>query len=295
MIRGTSRHGNFDNADLANNVLVGGIGSDLLEGRGGADLLVGGSVTVVNDGIDHIVMTSDFSLDFAKLRSSPAGAVVRLAGFGSDTQTAIATGGDAAGDFLMGIEGLIGSRFNDTLTGNSLNNVLAGGLGSDILDGKTGIDTADYSGDHFFDLSLIHDTADKVVVQLGLNGARGTGVEFRQHVILTLPVTVTYEQISTDTLISIENVTGTAGPDTITGNALANVLDGRDGNDTLDGGFGDDTLIGGAGIDTASFISHDAITSVFEVDTITLGLDGATDKQPGCVYPRTAAKDSNCR
>src|SRR4029077_2526985 len=96
--------------------------------------------------------------------------------------------------------------------------------------------------------------------------------------------TITYEQISTDTLISIENVNGTAGPDTITGNEFANVLDGRDGNDTLDGGFGDDTLIGGAGIDTASFVSHDAITSVVEVDTITLGLNGATGQATRSVF-----------
>ena len=59
---------------------------------------------------------------------------VRLSGVATDTQTGIATGGDAAGDTLVGIEGLIGSRFNDTLTGNALNNVLAGGFGSDVLD-----------------------------------------------------------------------------------------------------------------------------------------------------------------
>jgi len=38
----------------------------------------------------------------------------------------------------MSIEGLVGSKFDDTLTGNSLDNVLAGGLGNDILNGKAG-------------------------------------------------------------------------------------------------------------------------------------------------------------
>ncbi len=115
------------------NVLVGGNGSDILEGRGGADVLIGGS------------FSADFSFDFASYESSPAAVTVRLAGVGSDTQTAIATGGDAQGDTLVGIEGLIGSKFNDTLTGNSLNNVLVGFDGTNILDGKAGIDTVDYS------------------------------------------------------------------------------------------------------------------------------------------------------
>src|SRR5262249_5674369 len=81
--------------------------------------------------------------------------------------------------------------------------------------------------------------------------------------------------VSSDTLISIENVTGTNGADVLIGNEGANVLDGRSGNDTLDGGFGNDTLIGGAGTDTASYISHDAVAPLGEIDTITLGLNGA--------------------
>jgi Ca2+-binding RTX toxin-like protein len=170
-----------------------------------------------------------------------------------------------------GIEGLIGSRFDDTLTGNALNNVLAGGLGNDTLDGKGGIDRVDYSRDHFFDVG---DTADQVVVRLGINGASGTGAEFKAFANPFGPPFIV--QVSTDTLISIENVTGSAGPDTIVGNELSNTLEGRGGNDNLDGGFGDDTLIGGAGIDTASFLSHDtALVLAGEQIKISLGLNGA--------------------
>jgi len=129
--------GNFEVINNpGNNELIGGNGSDVLEGRGGADILIGGSAT------------ADFFTDFASYESSPAAVTVRLAGIGNDTQTAIANGGDAQGDTLVGIEGLLGSRFNDTLTGNALDNVLAGGLGNDTLDGKGGNDTADYSRDH---------------------------------------------------------------------------------------------------------------------------------------------------
>src|SRR5262249_27897442 len=237
------------------NVLNGGGGDDVMEGRGGADVLNGGS-----------------GFNYASYESSPAAVTVRLAGVGSgDTQTFLATGGHATGDTFSSIQGLLGSAFDDSLTGNSLPNVLAGGLGDDTLDGKGGTDTVDYSHDHFSDIGT---TADKVVVHLGLNGNSGTGAEFDAHVdIHTLTTTST--QVSTDTLISIENVTGTNGPDEIVGNEQANTLDGRQGNDTLDGGFGDDTLIGGAGSDTASYVSHDGAAPLGEINTITLGLNGA--------------------
>jgi Ca2+-binding RTX toxin-like protein len=251
-----------------NNELIGGNGSDVLEGRGGADILIGGSAP------------ADFFTDFASYESSPGAVTVQLAGVGTDNQAAIATGADATGDTLVGIEALLGSRFDDILTGNSLDNILAGGLGSDTLDGKGGNDTVDYSRDHFFDriTVLSSDTADKVVVALGLNGAQGTGTEFKAHFAPGLPGGgggVTFDQVSVDKLISIENVTGTAGSDTITGNEKDNLLDGREGDDTLDGGFGDDTLIGGAGNDTASFISHDGTTPLGEQNVISLGLNGA--------------------
>ena len=52
-----------------------------------------------------------------------------------------------------------------------------------------------------------------------------------------------------DTLVSIENITGSAHTDNLGGNAEANVLNGGPGNDGLWGSGGDDTLIGGPGAD----------------------------------------------
>jgi Ca2+-binding RTX toxin-like protein len=43
--------------------------------------------------------------------------------------------------------------------------------------------------------------------------------------------------------MTIENLNGTTGNDTLTGNAAANVMDGRAGVDTLIGGLGDDTYM----------------------------------------------------
>jgi Ca2+-binding RTX toxin-like protein len=255
------------------NVLNGGPGNDILEGRGGADTLNGGS-----------------GFDFASYESSPGAVTVRLPGVGADAQTAIASGADATGDTFSSIEGLVGSRFADHLTGNSLNNVLVGGLGSDILDGKDGIDTADYSTDHILDFGFLGDnidSADRVVVNLGLNGAQGTGAEFK---VIPGSGGQAFSQVSVDTLISIENVTGTAGPDSIVGNEQDNVLDGRGGNDLIDGGFGNDVLIGGGGSNSVSFVSHDVgPSSLFETNTISLGLNGAdgsyTRSHPVFTFP----------
>ena len=203
----------FNNPGI--NIFNGGGGNDLLEGRGGADTLNGQG-----------------GFDLASYKSSSAPVTVRLAGVNGDTQTALASGGDATGDKLSSIEGLIGSCGVDRLTGNSLDNLLAGGLGSDILNGMDGTDTVDYSRDHFFDAG---DTADRVEVHLGLNGANGTGDEFK------LQGDGTFTRVSTDTLTSIENVIGTAGSDMIVGNELDNMLEGRGGSNDLDGGLGDDS------------------------------------------------------
>jgi Ca2+-binding RTX toxin-like protein len=216
-----------------NNIFNGGGGNDLLEGRGGADTLNGQS-----------------GFDLASYESSSAAVTVRLAGVNGDTQTALASGGDAAGDRLSSIEGLVGSVLSDHLTGNSLDNLLAGGLGSDTLNGMDGTDTADYSRDHFFDLG---DTPTRVEVHLGLGSASGTADEFLRQRDGTLP------RVSTDTLISIENVIGTAGSDVIVGNELDNRLEGREGNNVLDGGLGNDVLVGGRDLDTADYTSHDAV------------------------------------
>ncbi len=206
---------------------------------------------------------------------------VRLAGVNGDTQTALASGGDATGDKLSSIEGLIGSGGGDRLTGNSLDNLLAGGLGSDILNGMDGTDTADYSRDHFFDLG---DTPDRVEVHLAPGVGAGRVDEFK------LQGDGTFKGVSTDALISIENVIGTAGNDVIVGNELDNRLEGREGSNDLDGGLGNDMLIGGSGIDTANYTSHDAVALQHgEQYVIALGLIGRpgsfTLSQPGSFPP----------
>ena len=100
---------------------------------------------------------------------------------------------------------------------------------SNVLDGGAGTDTASYAS------AVGHVTSGVtlgVTVSLAVSGPQetfGAGV---------------------DTLVNIENLTGSAFADTLTGDANANVLSGGAGDDTLIGGAGDDTLIGGPGADS---------------------------------------------
>ena len=100
-----------------NDVLVGMDGDDTLNGGAGADFLEGGS-----------------GFDFASYDGSPAGVGVNL-------KTGQGSGGDAQGDTLMNIEGVMGSAYNDVLVGDDGHNHLEGGGGNDTLIGGEGDDT----------------------------------------------------------------------------------------------------------------------------------------------------------
>lgn len=110
------------------------------------------------------------------------------------------------------IERYIAGSGNDNVIGNIADNVLEGGAGADTLDGGPGLDTASYTA-----------SPDAVVINL----AAGT---------------VTGGHADGDTLLSIENLTGSGHDDTLTGDDNDNILEGGPGADTLDGQDGYDTV-----------------------------------------------------
>ncbi len=141
--------------------------------------------------------------------------------FGPVTGSPTPTTGGA--DLLIGGPGadfLAGGAGNDTLLGAGGDDTLTGGSGDDLLDGQVGADTADYG-----------DSTTGVAVSLALSGAQATG-------------------FGSDTLISIENLRGSAFADVLTGDELNNILLGLAGDDRLFGAGGADQLAGGAGRDT---------------------------------------------
>lgn len=109
-------------------VLYGGTGDDLLSGQAGDDVLRGG------DGQDSLV--GGGGMDTADYSASAEAVAVNL-------MARTASGGDAAGDRLVGIENLIGtnSAITDFLTGDNNANVLGGLAGDDVLKGLGGDDT----------------------------------------------------------------------------------------------------------------------------------------------------------
>ncbi|MCB1493512.1 MAG: hypothetical protein KDJ77_17240, partial [Rhodobiaceae bacterium] len=157
----------------------------------------------------------------------------RFTGF-SDTVTLENTGENV--DALAGDDDVTGGSGNDTimgglgfdhLKGGDGEDILQGGAGGDILDGGASNDTASYAD------SL----AVNVQIQYGIvqDGYAGD-----------------------DTLISIENLTGSAYNDTLTGDEKDNVLTGGEGDDILRGLGGVDHLIGGDGDDWLFVDSLDA-------------------------------------
>ncbi len=186
-----------------------------------------------------------------------------------------------AGDSRSLIENANGGSGNDNITGNDTGNTLIGNGGNDNLFGGSGVDSLyGGDGDDVLNGGLFEDDSyggagnDRFVISgsdLADNidgGADIDTIDASGYTNISLGITVnllagTYDFTPTAfgpyTVVSVENVIGTARADTIIGSAVANSLSagggddeiqGGAGNDTLDGGNGSDTLIGGDGDDT---------------------------------------------
>ncbi len=142
-------------------------------------------------------------------------------------------------DTLVSIEGIVGSRLSDTLTGDGGDNLINGASGHDIIFGGGGDD-----------ILMPGRGADQVNGGEGNDTVSYAGFIIGASINLTTGIGYHWQIISEkDTLISIENVVGTDGSDTITGSSVANILAGGGGNDVLYGMGGDDRLSGGRGDD----------------------------------------------
>jgi Ca2+-binding RTX toxin-like protein len=190
-----------------NDTITGGLGQDLLQGGNHNDTLFG------DPGNDRL--EGGASVDMVNYLSSAAAVQVFL-------NAGIASGADVGADVLSGIENATGSTFADFLVGNSGANVLAGSNGNDTLAGLGGADVL--SGGIGFDTANYVASTAGVIVDLTVGAGLGGDA-------------------TNDTLISIENLTGSNLIDALTGNAFANILDGGGGADQLRGRAGNDVYI----------------------------------------------------
>ena len=122
-----------------NDTLIGSTSADTLSGGAGNDSIVGG---VGADSID-----GGAGSDIVSYAASIVAVNINLV-------TNTHTGGDATGDKLYSIEGIIGTNYADTLTGSAVaetlnggagNDSIIGGAGADSIDGGTGVDTISYA------------------------------------------------------------------------------------------------------------------------------------------------------
>ncbi|MFJ2464780.1 calcium-binding protein [Pseudomonas sp. NPDC087615] len=178
-----------------NDELYGLESGDLLYGGEGADLLNGGE-----------------GFDWVDYRGSAAAISIEF-----QDGSVIAHGGEAEGDTLIEIEGVMGTQFDDTFIGN------IAGL---TLDGQDGDDIYIIGSDNV-----------KIV-----EGVGGGYDELR----------TTLNNMQMDACVEKMTFTGT-GDFTGYGNAGDNLIIGGAGNDLLFGGDGADHFVGGEGFDTVSY------------------------------------------
>jgi Ca2+-binding RTX toxin-like protein len=186
-------------------------GNDLLIGSNGNDRLYGNSGSdTLRGGAGADILDGGAFSDIVSYYTSTAGVTVNLA-------DGTCSGGDAQGDVLTNLEGINGSQFNDVLTGKG--GALRGWGGNDILRGGSA--------------TLMDGGEGQDMVTYWASSSSGLTVNLQTE----------------SSMISIEDINGTQGNDTIIGNGAVNQLNGFNGNDTIDGATGHDLLDGGAGND----------------------------------------------
>ncbi len=152
ILAGQAANDDIVKAGAGNDTVMAGLGNDSVQGESGDDLLLGeaGNDTLVGgEGDDTLIggegadaLHGDAGMDYADYSDSSAGVNVTLdAGSGA--------GGTAEGDSYSGVDGVIGSDYNDTIVGfdtqgtspsDTFTNVFYGNDGNDLLDGRGGDD-----------------------------------------------------------------------------------------------------------------------------------------------------------
>lgn len=192
----------FMKGTAGNDQYIGTAFNDTFEGSAGADILNGGS-----------------GFDFVSFAHAKSGVIASVTG---------GSGGDAAGDTYVGIEGLVGSSFDDVFFGNG-SAFLRGGLGDDIYNV--------IAGDVF---------------EEAVNGGRDTVIAGGGYA-LAADAQIEVLKLSGVSSRTSAHLTGSDIANEIHGHAGTNILKGQGGDDKIFGGGGNDKLYGGRGKDIFVF------------------------------------------
>jgi len=261
------------------NELIGNDGANVLDGRGGADRMVGGAGddTYHIDGADTIVEYAGGGHDTVVVDPDSAGFVL------GEHFERLRLGGQADGDAAGTLRGdeLVGNQGRNTLAGLAGDDLLVGGAGNDTLDGGDGDDVYRYGigdGVDTIEAGAGHDvlaldgplTADNVVVRELTEGDQSavalrlvdqfgnelydTGIRYAGTVDDGAVIDeVRFEDGTTATLADLvartEHTTGSHRPDWIEGSEADDHVESGRGPDFVQGGPGNDRLEGGRGPD----------------------------------------------
>jgi Ca2+-binding RTX toxin-like protein len=177
-----------------------------------------------------------------------------------------ASGGDAQGDTISGIENVMGSETGaDTLRGDDRANRLAGLGGNDVLEGRNGDDVL-MGGDGNDTLSG-GDGEDNITGDDGsdtISGGAGNDIIAGGDGDDAIHGDEGADII--DAGAGDDLVFGDAGDDRLSGGEGDDALYGGDGNDVLSGGEGDDRLEGGLGDDTYLFSGAEGGDLIVDAD-----------------------------
>jgi Ca2+-binding RTX toxin-like protein len=126
---------------LGDDIISGGSGPDLLLGQGGDDIIMGGIGGGAAQG-DGDEVLGDVGFDIASFADSTI--VLDVAADLNNQNLTTAPGSsppfEPFGMLITNVEGLIGSKFADTLRGDGGDNWLIGGSGNDVQQGGAGND-----------------------------------------------------------------------------------------------------------------------------------------------------------
>jgi CSLREA domain-containing protein len=238
--------------------MQGGDGEDTIVSGRGNDTIDGGTGV---DTLSYIQGTTGVQVSLATLTAQ------NTVGAGTDT--------------ISGVENLVGSSFNDTLTGDSGanrisggdgNDILTGGAGADVLDGGQGNDTLNFDN---FDTSVIGGSGSDTATVSGATAGVTLNLTAGQIEKASVGTSSYNNVLNAAGATWAVSLTGSNGNDTLIGGTLNDTLNGGAGNDSLVGNGGNDNLTGGSGADVLDGGEGNDTLNFDNFDTSVIGGNGS--------------------
>jgi Ca2+-binding RTX toxin-like protein len=203
-----------------------------LTGGGGNDTLIGGTIAdTITGGVGVDSMTGNAGQDIFVFSAGDSNPVYTAIASTATGQDIITVNTNSSAEQLL--------RFNITSADTTWNmaHILVGTANGAVAS-ATSSTTAGNTGGF---------EAVAVLVQAGVAVAANTNSDDAFDIVVRLGTGITAAEAQA---ISVVNLTGTTGADSLSGGANNDTITGGDGADSIVGGAGGDSLVGGAGNDT---------------------------------------------